>query len=73
VHSGGRSSTGELLTYFWYIFIIIGVLTFTICFSLQDKCMEEVVKKHSEGFNYEEGPIEGWAVYDSGDGKAHGR
>jgi hypothetical protein len=37
VHSGGRSSTDELLTYFCYIFTIIVVVTFTICFSLQDK------------------------------------
>jgi hypothetical protein len=72
VHSGGRSSTGELLTYFWYIFTITGVLTFTICFFLQDKCKEEVVKKHGEGFHYEES-IEDQAVYDNGDGKAHER
>jgi hypothetical protein len=32
-----------------------------------------VVKKYGEGFNYEEEPIDGWAIYDSGDGKAHGR
>jgi hypothetical protein len=70
---GGRSLTGELLTYLCYIFTIIGVLTFTNCFSLQEKYKEEVVKKHGEGFNYEEEPIDGWAVYDSGDGKAHDR
>jgi hypothetical protein len=44
VPSGGRSSTGELLTYFRYIFTIIGVIRFTICFSLQEKYTEEVVK-----------------------------
>jgi hypothetical protein len=44
VQSGGRSSTGELLTNFCYIFIIIGVVTFTICLSLQKKYKEEVVK-----------------------------
>jgi hypothetical protein len=53
VHSSGRSSTGELLTYFCYIFTIIGVVTFTICFSLQEKYKEEVVKKYGEGLNYE--------------------
>jgi hypothetical protein len=44
VYSGGRSSTGQLLTYFCYIFTIIGVVMFTICFSLQEKYKEEVVK-----------------------------
>jgi hypothetical protein len=73
VHSGGRSSTGELLTYFCYIFTIISVVTFTICFSLQEKYKEEVIKKYSEGFNYEEEPIDSQAVYDSEGGKAQGR
>jgi hypothetical protein len=73
VHSGGKNSTGELLTYFCYIFIIIGILTFTICFSLQKKYKEEVVKKYDECFNYEEEPIDGRAVYDNGGGKAYGR
>jgi hypothetical protein len=72
VHSGGRSSTGELLTNCCYIFIIIGVITFTICFSLHERYKEEVVKKHGEDFNYEEEPIDDCVVYDSGGGKAHG-
>jgi hypothetical protein len=67
VQSGGQSSTGELLTNFCYSFTIIGVVTFTICFSLQEKYKEEVEKKHGEGFNYEEDPIN-----DSGGRKAHG-
>jgi hypothetical protein len=71
VHSGGRSSTGELLINFCYIFTVIGVVTFTIYFSLQEKYKEEVVKKHGEGFNYEEDPIDGRAVYDNRGGKAH--
>jgi lipopolysaccharide export system protein LptC len=71
VHSGGRSSTGELLINFCYIFTVIGVVTFTIYFSLQEKYKEEVVKKHDEGFNYEEDPIDGRAVYDNRGGKAH--
>jgi hypothetical protein len=54
------------------MFTIIGVVTFTICFSLQEKYKEEVVKKHSESFNYEEEPIDGRAVYDSRGGKVHG-
>jgi hypothetical protein len=71
VHSGGRSSTGELLINFCYIFTVISVVTFTIYFSLQEKYKEEVVKKHGEGFNYEEDPIDGRAVYDNRGGKAH--
>jgi hypothetical protein len=39
---------------------------------LQEKYKEEVIKKHGEGFNYEEEPTDGRAVYDSGGGKAHG-
>jgi hypothetical protein len=65
--------TGELLTNFRYIFTIIGVVTFTVSFSLQEKYKEEVVKKHDEGFNYEEEPIDGRPIYDSGGGKAHER
>jgi hypothetical protein len=61
------------LTNFCYIFTIIDVITFTIYFSLQKKYKEEVVKKHGEGFNYEEEPIDDRAVYESGDLKAHGR
>jgi hypothetical protein len=72
VQSGGRSSAGELLTNFCYIFTIIDVVTFTICFSLQEKCKEEVVKKHGKDFNYAEEPIDSRAVYDSGGGKTHG-
>jgi hypothetical protein len=72
VHSDDRSSTGELLKYFCYISTIIGVVTFTICFSLQEKYKDEVVKKYGEGFNYEEEPIDGRAIYDSGGRKAHG-
>jgi hypothetical protein len=57
VHSGGRSSTGELLTYFCYIFTIIGVVTFTICFSLQEKYKEEVVKKYSKASTMRRSPL----------------
>jgi hypothetical protein len=73
VQSGGQSSTGELLTNFSYMFTIIGVVTFTICFSLQEKYKEEVVKKYDKGFKYEEEPIDGRVVYDSGGEKAHRR
>jgi hypothetical protein len=72
MHSGDRSSTGELLTYFCYIFTIISAVTFTICFSLQEKYKEEVVKKYGEGFNCEEEPIDDRVVHDSRGGKAHG-
>jgi hypothetical protein len=40
---------------------------------LQEKYKEEVVKKHGEGFNYEEEHIDGQVIYDRGCGKAHGR
>jgi hypothetical protein len=65
--------TGELLTYICYIFTIIGVVIFTICFSLQEKYKEEVVKKYGEDFNYEEEPIDGQAIYASGGEKTNGR
>jgi hypothetical protein len=58
VQFGGRSSTGELLTYFCYIFTLVGVVMFMICFSLHEKYKEEVVRKHDEGLNYEEEPID---------------
>jgi hypothetical protein len=73
VQSGGRSSTHELLPNFCYIFTIIDVVTFTICFPLQEKYKEKVVKKYGEGFNYDEEPINGQAIYDSGGGKSHGQ
>jgi hypothetical protein len=73
VQSSVRSSAGELLTYFCYIFTLVGVVTFTIWFFLQEKYKEEVVKKHGEDFNYEEELIDGRVVYDSGGRKAHGR
>jgi hypothetical protein len=73
VHSGGRSSIGEFLTYFCYIFTIIGVVAFIIYFSLQEKYKEKVVKQYGEDFNYEDEPIDGQAVYASGGGKAHGQ
>jgi hypothetical protein len=73
VQSDGRSSTDELLTYFCYIFTLVGVVMFIICFSLQEKDKKEVVKKHGEDFKYEEDPIDGRAVYDSGGRKAYGR
>jgi hypothetical protein len=45
---------------------------FTVCFSLQEKYKDEVIKMHSEGFDWENEPIDGQAVYASGGGKAHG-
>jgi hypothetical protein len=64
--------TGELLPNFCYIFTIIGVVTVTIFFSLQEMYKEDMVKKHGEGFNYEVEPIDGRAIYDSRGGKAYG-
>jgi hypothetical protein len=46
---------------------------FAICFSLQEKYKEEMVKKHDEDFNYEEESIDDWVIYDNGGRKAHGR
>jgi hypothetical protein len=46
VHSDCRSSTSELLIHFYYIFTIIGVLTFTICFSLQE-CIRKKWSKNT--------------------------
>jgi Ca2+/H+ antiporter len=57
VHSGGRSSTGELLTCFCCIFIIIGVVTFTIYFSLQKKYKEEVVKNTVKASTMRRSPL----------------
>jgi hypothetical protein len=71
MHSGGRSSTAEFLTYFCCIFIIIGVVTFTVCFSLQEKYQDKVVKRYSEGFDWQNEPINGQAIYASGGRKAH--
>jgi hypothetical protein len=57
VHSSGRSSTGELLTYFCYIFTIIDVVTFTISFSLQEKYKEEVVKNTTKASTMRRSPL----------------
>jgi hypothetical protein len=73
MHTGGRCSTGEFLIYFGCIFTIIGVVTFTVCFSLQEKYKEEVIKKHSEDFDWQNEPIDDQAVYANIKRKAHGR
>jgi hypothetical protein len=73
VHFGDRSSTSELLIYFCYIFTLVGVVMFVICFSLQEKYKEEMVKKHNEDFNYEEESIDDWVIYDNGGRKTHGQ
>jgi hypothetical protein len=39
---------------------------------LQDKYQEEMVKQYSEGFNWEDEPIDGQSVYSSGGEKAYG-
>jgi hypothetical protein len=57
VHTCGRSSTGELLIYFCYILTIIGVVTFTICFSLQKKYKEEVVKNMTKASTMRWSPL----------------
>jgi hypothetical protein len=69
VHSGGRSSTGEFLIYFCCIFTIIDVVTFIVCFCLQEMYKEEVIKKHGKCLDRENEPIDSQAVYASGGGK----
>jgi hypothetical protein len=48
---------GELLTYFCYIFILDGVVTFTICFFLQEKYKEEVVKNTAKTSTMRRSPL----------------
>jgi hypothetical protein len=55
-----------------YIDEWIGVVTFTVCFSLQEKYKEKVVKRHDEGFNWPNKPIDDRAIYANGGEKAHG-
>jgi hypothetical protein len=57
VQSGARRSIGELLINFCYIFIIIDVVTFTICFSLQKKYKEEVVKNMAKASTMRMSPL----------------
>jgi hypothetical protein len=38
-----------------------------------EKYKDEVIKKHGEGFDWENETIDGQAVYASGGRKAHGR
>jgi hypothetical protein len=58
VHSDGTSSTGEFLIYFCCIFTIIGIITSIVCFSLQKKYKDEVIKKHGKDFDGENEPID---------------
>jgi hypothetical protein len=51
MHSGGTNLIGEFLIYFCCILTIIGVVTFSVFFSLSEKYKDEVIKKHGEGFN----------------------
>ena len=73
MHSGGVSSTGELLKNFDWALTNFGALKFTVCFYLQEKYGEEVVKSHGEDYDWRKGPIDEAAVYASGGGKDHGR
>jgi hypothetical protein len=48
--------------------------TFTVCSTLHEKYVEEVTKTHGEGFDWENGPVDGQVVYVSGGGKkTHGQ
>jgi hypothetical protein len=53
-------------------FSLLEVVTFIVCFSLQEKYKDEVIKKHNEGFDWENETIDGQAVYDSASRKEHG-
>jgi hypothetical protein len=57
VRSGGTSSTVEFLIYFCCILTIISVVTFTVCFSFQEKYKDEVIKKHGECFHWRTSPL----------------
>jgi hypothetical protein len=57
MQSGGRSTTGGLLTYFCYIFTLVSVVMFTICFSLQEKYKEEVVKNTANASTMRKSPV----------------
>jgi hypothetical protein len=70
---GGRSSTGELLPNFCYIFTIIGVVTPTICFSLQEKYKEEVVKNMANASTMMRSPLTVGSSMTAEAEKAHGR
>jgi hypothetical protein len=58
MHSNGTSSTGGFLIYFCCILTIIDVVTFIVCFSLQEKYKDEMIKKHGECFDWENEPID---------------
>jgi hypothetical protein len=73
VHFGGDNSIGEFLTYFDWVLTNIGVVTFTVCFYLQEKYAEEVLKIHFEGYDWQNAPIDTQVVYASEGKKAHGR
>jgi hypothetical protein len=44
-----------------------------VCFSLQDKYVEEVTYIHGEGYDWQNAPIDGQTMYASGGEKPHGR
>jgi hypothetical protein len=57
VQSGDRSLTGELLSYFYYIFTLVGVVTFTIYSFLQEKYKEEVIKNMAKTSTTRRSPL----------------
>jgi hypothetical protein len=50
----------------------MGVVMFTVCFSLQEKYKDKVVKQHGEGFDWQNEPIDDRGIFASGGRKAHG-
>jgi hypothetical protein len=47
-------------------------LIHNVCFTLQESYVEDVTKTHGEGFDWENAPVDGQAVYVSRSRKAHG-
>jgi hypothetical protein len=73
VHFGGGNSIGEFLTYFDWILTNIGFVTFTVCFYLQEKCAEKVVKTHFEGYDWQNAPLTPMLCMQAKAKKAHER
>jgi hypothetical protein len=71
VHFGGVSSTGELLKNDW-VLTNFGALKFMVCFYLQDKYGEGVIKSLGEDYDWWKRPNDKAYVYACGGRKAHG-
>jgi hypothetical protein len=53
-------------------FLLLSMLShFMVCFTLQEKYKNKMIKRHGEGFNWQNESIDGHAVYASGGEKVH--